>query len=338
MNPGVAHIVYAADDRFAEILGVSLISLYENSKDMDEIVIYVFDNNISENNKRKVEGICKKYGRKKIKWFLQKNINEELSIHVRADRGSISQFSRLFISSIIPDDLDRILYLDCDVIVNKSIRELWNMNLQGKTIGALSDAFSPLYRKNIDLKRNDIMFNSGVMLIDLLLWKKNRIQDEIIKFIEKKKGMVQQGDQGVLNAVLSHQTYCFEPRFNSVTIFFDFNFEEMLIYRKPPIGFYKMTEIVRAIEDPYVIHYTTSFISKRPWVEGCDHKYVDKWLFYKNKSPWKTQSLWMDDSGIIKRIVIGALKALPRSIMVRICGFMQAYVRPLYYRMLEKVI
>ena len=34
MNPNIAHIVYASDDRFAEILGVSLVSLYENSSDM----------------------------------------------------------------------------------------------------------------------------------------------------------------------------------------------------------------------------------------------------------------------------------------------------------------
>ena len=42
-NPSVAHIVYASDDRFAEILGVSLVSLYENSRDMDDIVVYILD-------------------------------------------------------------------------------------------------------------------------------------------------------------------------------------------------------------------------------------------------------------------------------------------------------
>lgn len=42
-NPSVAHIVYASDDKFAEILGVSLVSLYENSKDMDDIKVYILD-------------------------------------------------------------------------------------------------------------------------------------------------------------------------------------------------------------------------------------------------------------------------------------------------------
>lgn len=48
----------------------------------------------------------------------------------------------------------------------------------------------------------------------------------------------------------------------------------MLIYRKPP-NFYSKEEIKKAIEDPVIIHYTTSFISRRPWVEGCNHKYKD---------------------------------------------------------------
>ena len=39
MNPNVAYIVYASDDKFAEILGVSLVSLYKNSKEMDDIVV-----------------------------------------------------------------------------------------------------------------------------------------------------------------------------------------------------------------------------------------------------------------------------------------------------------
>ena len=53
MNPNVAHIVYASDNRFAEILGVSLVSLYENSKDMDDIVVCIVDYCIGDYNRHK---------------------------------------------------------------------------------------------------------------------------------------------------------------------------------------------------------------------------------------------------------------------------------------------
>ena len=170
-------------------------------------------------------------------------------MEIELDRGSLSQYARLFVSSDLPANLERVLYLDCDIIIRKSIKELWNLDLQGNVIGALMDAFSKHYRANVDLQENDVMFNSGVMLIDLKKWKAEHIEDKLLKFIKIKNGKIQQGDQGALNAVLSKDTYCFEPRFNSVTIYYDFTYEEMLIYRKPPV-FYKKEQVEEAVKKP----------------------------------------------------------------------------------------
>lgn len=175
-NPNIAHIVYASDDRFVEILGVSLVSLYENSKDMDDIVVYVLDAGIKRENKEKLTSVSQKYFRTKVQFIPAQDISKKLSMNVTVDRGSLSQYARLFVSSDLPSNLGRVLYLDCGIIVMKSIRELWNLRLHQKTIGALMDAFSKYYRMNIGLKENDIMFNSGVMLIDLDKWKRIRLR------------------------------------------------------------------------------------------------------------------------------------------------------------------
>lgn len=327
MNPNNAHIVYASDDRFAEILGVSLVRLYENSKDMDDFVVYVLDSGIKDENRHKLNSIPEKYGRTQIAWIPAQNISKVLAMEVKVDRGSLSQYARLFVSFDLPADIDRVLYLDCDIVVNKSIKELWNLDLHGKTIAALLDAFSSQYRANIGLQKNDIMFNSGVMLIDLKRWKEQKVEERLLKFIESKHGIIQQGDQGALNAVLSHDTYCFEPRFNSVTIFYDFNYEELLIYRKPAKGYYSEMEVQEAVNEPVIIHFTTSFLSKRPWVTGCQHRYLDVWLKYKGLSPWAGATQWNDNTRLIKRISVGILKKLPRKAMIRICGLEKVYGR-----------
>lgn len=190
-NPSAAHIVYASDDRFAEILGVSLVSLFENSKNMEEITVYILDSGISKENKQKLFSVCEHY--KRVGMFIPAtNISEKMSMNVKLDRGSLSQYARLFVSSNLPENLNRVLYLDCDVIVIKSVKELWNLELKGKTIGALLDAFSKYYRVNIDLKEDDIMFNSGVMLIDLNKWKKQNIEERLLNFIARKNGIIQQ--------------------------------------------------------------------------------------------------------------------------------------------------
>lgn len=74
MNQDIAHIVYASDDRFAEILGVSLVSLYESSTDMDDIEVYVFDSGITRENRSRIESIAEKYNRAEIKWIPAQDI------------------------------------------------------------------------------------------------------------------------------------------------------------------------------------------------------------------------------------------------------------------------
>jgi lipopolysaccharide biosynthesis glycosyltransferase len=190
------------------------------------------------------------------------------------------------------------------------------------------DAFIKYYRSNIDLDKDDIMFNSGVMLIDLEKWWQQCVEDRLLKFIASKNGRIQQGDQGALNHVLSHDTYCFEPRFNSVTIFYDFTYEEMLIYRRPPM-FYTKEQVREAIENPSVIHFTTNFLSKRAWVKGCKHHYVDEWLKYKKMSPWRDEALWDDNRPKWKQTGADIISVMPRRMAVRIAGLMQVYSRPL---------
>lgn len=335
-DSSIAHIVYASDNMFAEILGVSLVSLYENSRDMEDIIVYILDSDITENNKEKLLSICRTYQRSNAVFIPAENISDTLSIDVAADRGSLSQYARLFISSALPDELNRVLYLDCDTIIKQSIRELWNLNLQGKTIGALMDAFSKYYRPNINLQPNDIMFNSGVMLIDLEQWKKQEVEQRLLEFIIEKKGKIQQGDQGALNAILSQNTYCFESCFNSITIFYDFTYDEIMIYRRPP-QFYSWRDVRKAVEDPKIIHFTTSFLSKRPWIKGCGHRYVSEWLKYKYRSPWAENELWNDDIPKWKNKMIEMYKRLPKGLSIRIAGLLQIYGRPLLYKLRQNL-
>ena len=337
INQNVAHVVYASDDKFAEILGVSLVSLYENSKDMDDIVVYVLDSEIKNENKDKLLTVSRQYSRTEVQFIPAKDISKKLEMKVSIDRGSLSQYARLFVSSDLPKDLDRVLYLDCDIIVKQSIHELWNLDLHGKTIGALLDAFSKYYRANVDLEENDIMFNSGVMLIDLDKWRQDNVEDKLLEFISRKSGWIQQGDQGALNAVLSKDTYCFEPRFNSVTIFYDFTYKEMMIYRRPP-KFYTEEQVKEAIVNPMLVHFTTSFKSLRPWINGCRHRYVDEWIKYKNLSPWKDSELWSDNRPQWKKIGLKIYNAIPTCASVRIASILQVYGRPLKNSLLWKVI
>ena len=324
------HIVYASDENYAPMLGISLTSLLENNR-KTPLQIHILDSGIGEEDHKKIEAVCKNYGQMPPHWIQADNISEELEMTVKADRGSLAQFGRIFLSRHLDDEIQRVLYLDCDTIIRGSIEELYNLDLADKTVAALNDAFSVHYRKNLDLKPDDIMFNSGVMLIDMKKWRERKVEQRILEFVRSRHGFVEKGDQGALSAVLSRETLCFDAAFNAVTIFFDFSYREMLAYRKPP-KYYDEEEIQRAAENPVIVHYTLSFLSKRPWMEGCTHPWVDEWLKYKSLSPWNDMPLQRED----RSWRVNAMRMLPRPLMLWLAGLLQVYGRPWLYRIRMK--
>ena len=181
-------IVYAADDDFASIMGVSLLSLLENNQDLENLRVTIFDSGISDENKEKVEEIFQKYNRKMPRWIKPIDIQQKLLIDVKTDRGSLAQYSRLYIQDYFDDDVKRILYLDCDTLIVNSIKKLFEMDLGCDVVAGVKDAFSKYYRRNINLSENDIMINSGVYVVDLDKWRNNRIEDKITEFLIRKKG------------------------------------------------------------------------------------------------------------------------------------------------------
>ncbi len=326
---GGMHVVYASDRNYAAILGVSLLSLLSNNKGM-EIHVHILDGGIDEEDRKKLENVCAAFGAS-FHRIPAENISRELEMKVACDRGSMAQFARIFIGRHLPEDVNRVLYLDCDTLIRKPLDKLWNLDLKGMTAAALADAFSVYYRKNIGLAPEDRMFNSGVLLIDMKKWRERKVEDRILAFIREKHGFIEKGDQGALNAVLSRECRFFSPVYNAVTIFFDFSYREMLYYRKPP-EYYPERLVRKAAEDPAIVHYTLSFLSRRPWMAGSAHPWRPEWRQYLAASPWKNMEPVEEKRSW--RVVV--MRRLPRPLMLTAASFLQVYGRPLLYRLRMK--
>ena len=329
-SPDEAHIVYAADEAFAWIMGVSLVSLYENSTDMPRIFLYILEGGLTPGSRERIEKICSTYQRNAPVWIRAGNIHEETGMQVHMDRHSPLQYARIFMGRHIK--AERVLYLDCDVMFRESVRILWNYDLRGKTVAALRDPLSRYYRKQMGLGKEDILFNDGIMLIDMTLWKKNRTEKKALEFIRSGKGYVICSDLGALNAALKGKVISLPPVLGAITTFYDFTYEEMLRFRRPD-RYYSRQEIEEAYT-PSVVHFTGSFASYRPWESGCTHPYRDEWRRYQQLSRWQNRPLKRQKKGICTRIVM----KLPRGLMIRIAGIADVYARPLLVRIKRKLL
>lgn len=321
------NVVYATDNKFIPVLGTSIISLLINNTDAHSISITILGSKIKQSNKNKISQICWKFKNAKLYWIDVDSIKEKIGINVKSDRGSYSQFSRLFIGTLLDDNLDKILYLDSDTLVLSSIRELWNIKLQNNIAAVLTDAFDKYYYDNFQMNSDSIIFNSGVMLIDLRKWRNYGIEKLAINYINQKNGTVSQGDQGILNYVLKDLVLPFNPKYNLVSIFYDLTYKEIYMYRKP-YKFYSEEEITLAKKDPVIVHFTSSFYSIRPWYKNCNHELKDSWNFYYKKTPWSNTKL-PKDKRKEKQIINYCFNNYGKKEILLIGGLFQKYVRPL---------
>ena len=322
------NIVYASDNNFAEILGISMISLFENNKGCREIDVYILDDGINEDNKAKLNSIGEEFNRT-IFFKRIPNLHELAGVEIHTNsRWSLSAFSRLFLEKILPENVNKVLYLDCDILINHSLEDMYDTKLGEYYCGGVWDCISDGHKSNIGLLSSDNYINSGMMLISLDNWRKNNLCDYFIKFINSYGGDIPYVDQGVINGTISKHIKILDLRYNCYTAAYDFSYKDLLRYRKPSV-YYSDVEVENAKKNPAIVHFTTSFLSLRPWVEGCKHPYVGEWLKYKAMSPWADVPLRKDNRSGKKKLAVNVYKALPNNVAVGIAGWLHAVVVPM---------
>lgn len=154
---------------------------------------------------------------------------------------------------------DRVLYLDCDMIVTDSLDELFNTDLKGFPVGAVAD-----------LPASSDQFNSGLLLINNKYWRDNDIFNKLMVLTVDLHESVY-GDQGVLNVLFKDLWYKLPLTYNLQV---GSDVQERL---KGNLGWYDLFNGI-----PRVIHYTYIY---KPWLMDNLTRFKEAWWFYYGM-PW----------------------------------------------------
>jgi lipopolysaccharide biosynthesis glycosyltransferase len=223
-------------------------------------------------------------------------------------------FYRLLMSDILPPTVDKILYLDGDIIVRKSLKNLWNINLEDKAIGAVPDALSGIIEYYNRLHYSSVLGydNAGVLLVNLKYWREHNLVQQFIEFMKNHKSWIVLNDQDVLNYVTKNI---------KVHIPLIYNVQAMFLYKKEYMNFsiYQyQDELKEAQVDPAILHYSGC----APWKENCPHPYKDEFFKYK------AQTIWRDFPLIKVRVTFkNKIKELLRKVLTPfgICHYVADY-------------
>ncbi len=200
------HVCFSLYDKtgaFSKFTGTAMLSLFDNTTS-DVTVHILHDNTITQDNREKFIYIAGRYGQL-VKFYNVeklceneiKKINKLLAKAVKT-RFSIAMFYRFFIADVLAPDINKIIYLDSDIVVNLDINELWKIELGENTLGVVTISSQKL---NQPITNG---FNSGVLSINIPAFRKEKetLNDAIKFFSESDKLGV---DQEILN-------YCFAKR------------------------------------------------------------------------------------------------------------------------------
>ncbi|WP_394186454.1 glycosyltransferase family 8 protein [Metabacillus halosaccharovorans] len=310
-------VVYSSDNNYAQHVGVSMLSLFENNIKFNSITVYLIENNVSHDNKNKLKLICKDYQRS-IVFISFKEISNKLQIDIR-NSISISAYARLFLPSVIDKKTEKILYLDCDSVINSSLEDLWNINICNYYVAGVKDTVSDETKLKVNMEINQPYINSGMLLINLKKWREDDIEKRFIEFINLYNGDVFHHDQGTINGVLHKKFLLLHPKYNAMTTFFTMTRDEIIKYYGLN-DYYSESELKEAINNPVYIHYTPAFVN-RPWIKGCKHPLVSLYKKYLDITPWKGASLYEDKRKNIEKFVAILYNNFPFNMANSICKF-----------------
>ena len=196
-------IFFSTDDNYIPYLDVAIASLIENASRSYQYRIIVLHTGLNAGNISKVK-------RNEIPGFSIDFINISKGVEkIKARLKNVYHFSvvtyyRLFIASLFPE-YDKVLYLDCDLVVLGDISELYHIDLGDNILGAAPEQFVQntrefrLYAKKALGVDPDVYVNAGVLLMNLKEFRKNKIEEKFIELITEHDFDLLDPDQAYLN-------------------------------------------------------------------------------------------------------------------------------------------
>lgn len=276
------HIVCCTDHNFIMQSGTMMKSVSFNNPNTDISFHVVIDESVSQNDRSLLLQVinqehCKLY----FHVFDPKVLKKYPRIGIYGTHVSKATYYRLFLTTILPEDVDKVLYLDGDIIVRHPLAKLWNTDLTQYAVAAVmdSDAEDILKYNQLRYSPSYGYFNAGVLLINLKYWREHHSLDAFMDIIINHPERIRFHDQDVLN-IAFHD--------NKLDLPLTYNVQTSFMF--PPtdirIDYYKYEKaLIEAIKDPVVLHF--SFIPK-PWTKECRHPYKQDFFKYLALTPWKS--------------------------------------------------
>lgn len=200
------NLLVTIDENYLFPCKVMLYSFFINNPDAQDVAVYLLHSGISDEKLNDLEQYCSKLGAK-LEPIV---VNADLFAHApTSKRYPKEMYYRLLSPLILPQALDRVLYLDPDMLIVNSLQPLWQLDLQGKAFAAashtgLTEVVNELNQARLNTEH--AYFNSGVMLIDLTIARELVEAEAVFQCVSEYERELILPDQDLFNILYGKQT------------------------------------------------------------------------------------------------------------------------------------
>lgn len=291
MKKKVLNVLYQSDNNYVVVGAISIVSLLENNKDLDEINIYYCGYKLSKLNVDRLNEVVGRYGNANLNFLKTESYHETfIDLGVRPWHGVYVTWLKMLAIADIPASSDRVLYLNPHTIVNGSLAGILEIDLQGNVMALAYDVLTNHHKKTIGLNWSDGYFNCGVMLFNHKIWLDEGVGDLIKEHLAVKSDYVI-ADQDLCNVLFRNRIKLLTVNYNFSSAYYAYGPKNLMRVNKLSLPyFYSLEEIMEEYFSPKIIHSLFG-VTGKPWEIGNQHPNRALWNKYYRILGWDSSKL-----------------------------------------------
>ncbi|TWT85883.1 General stress protein A [Posidoniimonas polymericola] len=285
-----------ADEGYALPLGVTVRSAIDSLDADCRLRLFVFDGGLSPESRDRLEQSWQD-PRVRLEW-IEPDIGAVEHLPV-SDHISPACYLRLMLPELLPSDVGKLVYFDADMLVLRSLADLYAEPLGDYLTLAVQEmtapwfdadvaaAGKPLLRRltaarpianyrELGLRPESKYFNSGLMVLDAQRWRQEDIGGEVFDCLEANREHVLWWDQYALNVRLADQWRPLDPRWNQAA-----GVHLLSSWRESPLDKHAYQQL---LQDPWIVHFCSP---AKPWRYYCDHPHRDDFYRVMQRTEWR---------------------------------------------------
>jgi lipopolysaccharide biosynthesis glycosyltransferase len=202
-NNDTMHAICAADVNYGPYAGVTFWSIIEANKG-ESIHLHLFSDGVAQRDIARMKTMAHEAG-VQFSWYdIKEKLDAVPGLPKKINHYTRMAYGKLLLPDFLPADIQKAIYLDCDIICVSSWRDLWTESEGVTLLGAVRDPWADLdrlHKIDLGIPAEAAYYNAGVLLINVKAWRQGNVGNRLLEYFSRLK-RTKHADQDILNATL----------------------------------------------------------------------------------------------------------------------------------------